>query len=207
MDSFKRIYKETNCPDCNGSGWLGDSICSRCSGKNVVSSADVVEYYDHSLKDGRGKKHFIPAVIRNVKQVKQSYRKVNFSRINVFKRDNYTCQYCGIKAGEEGVDLELEHVVPRSKWNGTGTPTCWTNIVTACRVCNRKKADYFLAHTKADESEIHIHMPLFKMINGNKVVYRKPKAPQRGDFHLAVDFMNLKQIPDEWMPWVDNYLK
>lgn len=204
MDSFKRIYKETSCPDCSGEGWVGNDICSRCTGQSVVPSAEVIEYYDHSLKDGKGKKHFIPAVVRNVRQVKQSYRKVNFSRLNVLKRDNYTCQYCGAKAGEEGVDLEMEHVVPRSKWNGADTPTCWTNIVTACRVCNRKKADYFLTHDKDNVSSIHIYMPLYKTINGTKVYYTKPKAPQRGNFHLSVDFMNLKNIPNEWMDWVSN---
>jgi hypothetical protein len=160
------------------------------------------------LKDGRGKKHFIPAVIRNVRQVKQSYRKVNFSRLNVLRRDNYTCQYCGARAGEEGVDLEMEHVVPRSKWNGAGSPTCWTNIVTACRKCNRKKDDFFLAHNQdqAAVSEIHIYMPLFRMINGQKVEYKRPKAPKQGDFHLSVDFHSMRRIPQEWMPYIEHLL-
>jgi len=207
MDSFKRIYKETNCPDCVN-GFTGNEVCSRCKGSGVTNSAEVIEVYDTSLKDGKGKKHFIPAVIRNVRQVKQSYRKVNFSRLNVFKRDNYTCQYCGVKAGEEGVDLEMEHVVPRSKWNGAGSPTCWTNIVTSCRKCNRKKDDFFLAHNEdhAAESEFHIYMPLFKIINGQKIEYRRPKAPTRGDFHISVDFQNMKKIPQEWMPYIEHLL-
>ncbi len=207
MDAFKRIYKETVCPDCVA-GRTGDEKCSRCNGSAITCSAETIEVYDTSLRDGRNKKHFIPAVIRNVRQVKQSYRKVNFSRLNVFKRDNYTCQYCGIKAGEEGVDLEMEHVVPRSKWNGAGSPTCWTNIVAACRKCNRKKDDFFLAHSKdqALESEIHIYMPLFKMINDKKVEYRRPKAPKQGDFHLSVDFNNMRKIPEEWLPYIEHLL-
>lgn len=207
MDAFKRIYKETSCPDCVN-GYTGDEACYRCKGTGVTNSAEVVEYFDVSLKDGKGKKHFIPAVIRNVRQVKQSYRKVNFSRMNVFRRDNYTCQYCGVKAGEEGVILEMEHVVPRSRWNGTGTPTCWSNIVAACRKCNRKKSDFFLAHNKDHEIEsaMHIYMPLFKVINGQKVFYKKPKAPKQGEFHLSVDFHNMKRIPQEWMPYVEHLL-
>ena len=34
-------------------------------------------------------------------------------------------------------DLTLDHVTPKSK----GGPTNWTNIVTACKKCNHKKAD------------------------------------------------------------------
>lgn len=100
----------------------------------------------------------------------------------------------------------MEHVVPRSKWNGVGTPTCWTNIVTACRKCNRKKADYFLAHKKEDESQFNIYMPLFKMVNGQKIVYKRPKAPRQSDFHLSVEIMRMQKIPQEWMPYVENIL-
>ena len=36
---------------------------------------------------------------------------VTFSRRNIFKRDHYTCQYCGAQPGSE--ELTLDHVVPR----------------------------------------------------------------------------------------------
>ena len=35
---------------------------------------------------------------------------VTFSRRNIFKRDHYTCQYCGAPPGSE--ELTLDHVVP-----------------------------------------------------------------------------------------------
>lgn len=181
MDAFVRIYKE---------------------------NAILIEVYDVSIKDGKGKKHFIPAVIQNVRQVNQSFRRTNYSRANVLKRDNYTCQYCGAKGGEPGVILEMEHVVPRSKWNGASTPTNWTNIVTSCRVCNRKKADFFLAHNndEAAESQFHVFMPLFRMVNGQKVFYRKPKAPRQNELKLSMDFYNMRHIPDEWLPYIENLL-
>lgn len=206
MEAFKRVYKNTECPDCLR-GYSGTSVCTRCKGTCSTSGAEVMEFYDHSLRDGRGHKHFVPAVIRNVKQVKQSFRKVNFSRTNVFKRDNFTCQYCGVQDGP-GVILEIEHVVPRSKWNGAGSPTCWTNIVTACRPCNRKKADFFLAHSKDQEaeSEFHVHMPLCRTINGQKVTYKRPTAPKQGQFSLAIDFKNMKRIPEEWLPYIQHLL-
>lgn len=181
MDAFVRIYK---------------------------GNANLVEVYDVSIKDGKGKKHFIPAVIQNVRQVNQSFRRINYSRANVLKRDNYTCQYCGAKAGEPGVILEMEHVVPRSKWNGASTPTTWTNIVTACRVCNRKKADFFLAHNndEAAESAFHVYMPLFRMVNGKKVEYKKPKAPKQSEMKLSMDFYNMRHIPEEWLPYIEHLL-
>jgi 5-methylcytosine-specific restriction endonuclease McrA len=60
---------------------------------------------------------------------------VSFSRRNIFKRDHYTCQYCGVQPG--GEELTIDHVVPRAQ-GGTST---WTNCVLACVACNKRKAD------------------------------------------------------------------
>jgi 5-methylcytosine-specific restriction endonuclease McrA len=62
-------------------------------------------------------------------------RSVVFSRRNLFKRDRYTCQYCGVQPGPE--ELTVDHVVPRSA-GGTST---WENCVLACVNCNKRKAD------------------------------------------------------------------
>jgi 5-methylcytosine-specific restriction endonuclease McrA len=60
---------------------------------------------------------------------------VSFSRRNVFKRDHWTCQYCGSQPG--GEELTIDHVLPRSQ-GGTST---WENCVLACIDCNKHKAD------------------------------------------------------------------
>ena len=39
-------------------------------------------------------------------------RHVRYSRVNIFARDNYTCQYCGSKPHRS--KLNLDHVIPRS---------------------------------------------------------------------------------------------
>ncbi len=60
---------------------------------------------------------------------------VTFSRRNIFKRDRFTCQYCGAQPGSE--ELTLDHVVPRAQ----GGESRWDNCVLACLACNKRKAD------------------------------------------------------------------
>ena len=60
---------------------------------------------------------------------------VTFSRRNVFKRDRFTCQYCGRQPGSE--ELTIDHVIPRA----LGGLSRWENCVLACIDCNRIKAD------------------------------------------------------------------
>lgn len=55
----------------------------------------------------------------------------------VFKRDGFTCQYCGSK----GVRLECDHIHPVSK----GGDDIIENLTTACVPCNRSKRDKTLA--------------------------------------------------------------
>lgn len=74
----------------------------------------------------------MPSVIRLNRYVNAPYKGVNLTRQNIFKRDNFECQYCGTKR-----DLTIDHVVPRAK----GGRDTWTNLVTACKKCNAKKGD------------------------------------------------------------------
>ena len=60
---------------------------------------------------------------------------VSFSRRNIFKRDHYTCQYCGVQPGSE--ELTIDHVIPRAQ----GGTSNWDNCVLACVACNKRKAD------------------------------------------------------------------
>ena len=60
---------------------------------------------------------------------------VSFSRRNIYKRDRYTCQYCGVQPGSE--ELTIDHVTPRSQ----GGQSRWDNCVLACLACNHRKAD------------------------------------------------------------------
>lgn len=54
-------------------------------------------------------------------------------RFEVFRRDGYTCQYCGKSATE--AELEIDHVIPVSK----GGKNEISNLKTACKSCNAGK--------------------------------------------------------------------
>src|SRR5262245_60578902 len=59
--------------------------------------------------------------------------KVRFSRLNIYARDNNTCQYCGRHLPR--TQLNLDHIVPRSQ----GGRTTWDNVVCCCVPCNLHK--------------------------------------------------------------------
>jgi len=66
-------------------------------------------------------------------------------RFEVFKRDLFTCQYCGQKAPD--VVLEVDHINPVSGGGDNGI----LNLVTACRACNAGKSDKLLSDSAAVE--------------------------------------------------------
>ncbi len=75
----------------------------------------------------------IPSVIRISSMVRRPRRNSKkLTRMEIFRRDHYTCQYCGKQAKQ----LTLDHVMPRYR----GGPHTWENVVSACIPCNRGKA-------------------------------------------------------------------
>jgi 5-methylcytosine-specific restriction endonuclease McrA len=77
----------------------------------------------------------VPEVLTLVDYDRLPTAAVTFSRRNIFKRDHYTCQYCGVQPGSE--ELTIDHVLPRAQ----GGVSSWENCVLACLACNKRKAD------------------------------------------------------------------
>jgi hypothetical protein len=51
-------------------------------------------------------------------------------RWEIWERDNFTCQHCGIRR-----DLSVDHIIPKSQGGGLER----SNLQTLCRRCNSKK--------------------------------------------------------------------
>jgi len=97
------------------------------------------------ILNGRGYIHTanniypLPSVIRLAHMVHRPRLKVALNRREIFRRDHYTCQYCGKKT----TDLTVDHVVPRH----LGGAHEWKNLVTACYACNHLKGGRALQET------------------------------------------------------------
>ncbi len=84
-----------------------------------------------------------PSVIRLESQIHRPRPRVKLTRRELFRRDNYTCQYCG----KRDFHLTIDHVMPRH----LGGKHIWTNLVTACSTCNHRKGG-----RKVDEAHMHL---------------------------------------------------
>ena len=107
------------------------AICMWLDDKVEILATYSERVYD-SIRDWCGK---MPAVVRLLSYVNLTVKTVKFSRINVFARDEFRCQYCGEQPGT--ANLTYDHVLPKSR----GGKTCWNNIATCCIECNWKKSN------------------------------------------------------------------
>lgn len=104
-----------------------------------LDRVNIVSEYDTTVRSPSFEMR-LPSVV-SLKAYVQPARNPAFTRFNVFLRDRFTCQYCGVRE-----DLTFDHVVPRSK----GGLTTWENVVAACSPCNLRKGDRL-----AREAEMH----------------------------------------------------
>ena len=76
----------------------------------------------------------IPPILVLNKQIRVKYQKhVPYSKTNIGTRDNWSCQYCGIKLRRN--EISIDHIIPRSR----GGKNTFENCVCCCKTCNNKK--------------------------------------------------------------------
>jgi 5-methylcytosine-specific restriction endonuclease McrA len=102
-----------------------------------LERVNIVSEYEEIVRSP-GLSMKIPSVI-SLKQYVKTQKNPVFSRFNVFLRDKFSCQYCGLT--KETHELTFDHVIPRS----LGGKTNWNNVVTACGSCNFKKGSKSLS--------------------------------------------------------------
>jgi 5-methylcytosine-specific restriction endonuclease McrA len=163
--------------------WKRALVWSIRHAENSHVGMEIIDFYkDDYICGTNNKKIPIPAVAKTARYFRNNNQKVNFCRKNLFIRDNYSCQYCGIKKHIN--ELTYDHVIPKSVWTQQmGSPTCWTNIVTACVGCNRRKGN---------RTPKQANMPLKNM----------PIVPNKCPKYLPItnQLFNIRSdIPTEWV--------
>lgn len=143
----------------------------------VKNHATALFFHDGKFFHSPSREYPCPSVILIHKGWKNSYHRVPFTKQNVFKRDNYTCQYCNVKYNY--LSLTIDHVIPTSK----GGKNIWNNVVSSCLSCNNQKGN-------KDFDEL----PDDFIKNGKKI---KPFRPH----HLYL-MHRLEYIPEEWKPFL-----
>jgi len=100
----------------------------------VLQKARVLESYDNWTVHSPTWSTAVPAVMILL-EYEQRKKTLRFSKQNVFLRDDYTCQYCGLQVNRK--TATLDHVLPIS----LGGKTVWENCTTACGKCNAQKGN------------------------------------------------------------------
>lgn len=113
-----------------------------------------------------------PSIVRLQYMVHRPRPRVKLTRREIFRRDNYTCQYCG----QYSKVLTIDHVIPRHR----GGLHTWENLVTACPLCNRRKG----GRTPQEAG-----MPLRS----------RPYKPAASAEYIFGQTVNL---PDEWVDYI-----
>ena len=101
---------------------------------------------------------------------------VRFTRRNVFQRDGFRCQYCGLSKPVR--ELNLDHVTPVS----LGGPSTWENVVCACVPCNRRKGN-----RTPEQAGMQLLRPV-----------RRPR------WHPLHEVRRREVVPSEWALFVDS---
>ncbi len=152
------------------------NVCSfrRALGLMLTGKATLV-------MNGRGEIHTvsrsypIPSVIRLERMVRRPRRRVRLSKREIFRRDDYTCQYCGKRLRHPTID----HVIPKR----LGGPHTWENLVTACASCNHRKGGRTLEQA---------HMRLL----------RPPREPSSSAGYVLEHYL---RGHEEWRPYIEGW--
>jgi len=144
--AIKKLYKTSDGTNMSGRGVALDYNLDENGNPdwaNPISYVDVeidewinleVRPFDPWI-DGARMKVRAPTIIIAKNYSDIPMRELKPTPTNIFKRDNYTCQYSGRKLPRN--KLNLDHVTPKSR----GGKNSWNNLVTCAKDLNFKKGD------------------------------------------------------------------
>lgn len=116
-----------------------------------------------------------PSIIRLKSQIHRPRQPIHLTKKEVFRRDNFTCQYCG----KTNPQLTIDHVIPRHM----GGHHTWDNVVTACARCNHLKGGKTL-----QEANMQLLTP--------------PKAPPSSAMYRFSRHLSENR---DWRPYIENW--
>lgn len=115
------------------------------------------------------------------------------TRFEVFKRDSFTCQYCGRKAPD--VLLVIDHIEPVAK----GGTNDLLNLITACKDCNAGKSDRQLSDSTILDKQRQQLEDLHERKQQIEMMFNWQKGLLELDDHI------IQQLMDFWSEQVPGY--
>lgn len=125
----------------------------------ISEKATVLEWYDDWIVHSEHWKTKVPAVMM-MREFQKKKSAVKFSKQNIFLRDVYICQYCGISVNRKSATLD--HVLPTSK----GGHSTWENCCTSCSRCNSIKGN----NAKIVPSKLPYRPNYFQLVEKRKTL-------------------------------------
>lgn len=121
------------------------------------------------------------------------------TRFEVFKRDLFTCQYCGRRPPD--VMLECDHIVPKAD----GGADDMANLTTACFDCNRGKSDRPLDEVAPAVDEMQVLGAVQEMMERQATIRGQIRLEREFDETLddAVSFLVEKWYQE--FPWKPHF--
>jgi len=116
-----------------------------------------------------------PSIIRLEKMVRRPRPRVKLTKREILRRDDFTCQYCGVHPSY----LTIDHVIPRR----LGGHHNWDNLVAACPSCNHRKGSRTL-----DQAQM-------------RLLHKPAEPPTSADYIFA---RHLHDNAD-WVPFVQGW--
>jgi len=114
-------------------------------------------------------------------------------RFEVFKRDSFTCQYCGVKAPD--VLLQVDHIDPVSQ----GGDNDILNLITSCQPCNSGKSDRKLSDNSVLEKKRQQLEDLQERKEQIEMMFHWHRSLTELDDHV------LEQLAEYWSELVEPY--
>ena len=132
--------------ECSASSHYYELTCSTCGKKySKVKSKIYGKNYNFCSRKcqdenidyiPRGKEHYFYKDGNSSSNRGKGWKRI---RKQVRKRDNNTCQHCGITKYDIGKELDVHHIIPYRKFDNSDEANDFDNLITLCPSCHHRE--------------------------------------------------------------------